>query len=156
MARRGTRWTDEALKARFMTKVVKTKTCWVFTGAPSFWGYGKFGPRHRVQGAHRFAYETFVGKIPKGIFVCHSCDNRICVNPEHLFLGTPADNMRDMVNKGRSASGERCHLSKLTTKKVAEIRRLYFVENKSQDEIAKMFGVWQTNVSSIVRGCTWK
>lgn len=81
--------------------------CWNWTGSVNTKGYGKLKIwdrqelRRRFLGAHRVAYTTFVGEIPSGIQVLHSCDNPKCINPEHLFLGTHADNMRDMSNKGR-------------------------------------------------------
>jgi len=133
--------------------------CWLWTAATKENGYGVFGRGPAGAGsayAHRWSYEHFVGPIPEGMMVCHKCDVRNCVNPDHLFLGTAKDNQADMAAKGRSLRGERHNLAKLTEADVLEIRRLWATGQFTQREIAAKFGNNKQNVSVIVRGDKWK
>lgn len=110
---------------------------------------------HYGRGAHRFAYELLVGLIPEGLFVCHRCDNPPCCNPEHLFPGTAADNIADMLKKNRwaPAVGEAQGCAKLTTHDVVAIR---CAQNISQSVLAKYYGVGQATVSRIRTRKAWR
>ena len=123
------------------------KKCWEWTGTLFRNGYGRACVDRKSVGAHRRSWELLNGPIPDGMYVCHSCDNRKCVRPGHLFLGTPAENMQDMVDKGRSLSGSRNHNSKLTETEVVEIRERYAAGGITQAELARQYGV--------VEGCIW-
>jgi hypothetical protein len=115
-------------------------------------------PRHKRNGlAHRFAYECLVGPIPDGMHVLHKCDVRCCVNPQHLFLGTNADNIADRVKKGRSLRrcGEAAPTAKLTQAQVNEIRRL-LAEGMKHREIAALMAVTMSMVAHISAGRSWR
>ena len=148
--------------ARFWNKVNKDDGggCWIWTGTIQSGGYGNVGVHGRNLRAHRLAYELTYGPIPPGMCVCHRCDVRSCVNPDHLFLGTKADNTHDMVRKGRhvaiSLPGSNNPSSVLTDDDVREIRRRVRVDGVSRTQIAKEFGVSQPLISQIVIGRAWK
>lgn len=119
-------------------------------------GYGRVMRGGRSLGVHRVAYEDFVGPIPAGMDVLHSCDNPACFNPQHLFLGTDLDNWRDCVEKGRSrpARGEEHGHSKLTEADVLRIVNLHR-QGLSESEIAAEFNISDSNVGAVARGESW-
>lgn len=126
-----------------MRHVRKTGTCWLWTGSLHEDGYGRVR-RGRLLMAHRLAYELFRGPIPSGMLVCHTCDVRACVNPEHLWLGTNAENMADMARKGRSYNRP----SQFTEEQITAIRN----DPRRQVDIAAAYGISQARVSQIKRG----
>lgn len=128
--------------------------CTLHTGAKDRHGHGRKWRNGRVHQAHRLAWEDAFGAIPQGIFVCHHCDVPNCINPEHLFLGTPAENSRDMVQKRRSAIGEMNGASKLTELQALEIRRRT-LGGESTRKLAREFGVSQRTAALIRLGKRW-
>lgn len=131
--------------------------CWLWKGwIDPVGGYGRFKIRNRAHPAHKYSYTFTSGAVPKGLFVCHRCDNPACVNPAHLFLGTPADNTRDRDAKGRQARGERSGTAKLNEADVRAIRSLYASGGFSQARLGWIYGVGQTKISAVVNKTTWK
>jgi len=130
--------------------------CWNWTGGKFSSGYGRFWFSGKNIYSHRFSYEFFKGEIPFDFLVCHKCDNKLCVNPKHLFLGSYKDNSDDSVKKGRNAFGERSGRAKLTESEVSLIRDIYSKGERSYYEIGNEFNVTGENIRSIVERRTWK
>jgi hypothetical protein len=144
---------------RFMSHVVfGASDCWYWIGYQDPFGYGRFTYPNENK-AHRAAYRMFVGEVPSGMKVLHKCDTRCCVNPEHLFVGTQADNVHDMVAKKRNKNiplhGERNPMSKLTRQQVDEIRSRV-ASGETQRSMCKVFNVSPMTVSRIIRKELWK
>lgn len=125
--------------------------CWVWMGAITSRGYGQLQKNNKKIYAHRASYMAFKGDIPDGMYVCHTCDNVSCVNPDHLFLGSQKDNMQDMKNKGRSTFGEKNGQAKLTPLQILQIKAM----KKTQQKIADCFGISRQLVGYIKSGKRW-
>lgn len=148
--------TRDAKLAVFEADFVKSEGCWNWVGLVGTNTYGRVAFKGMPTTAHRTAWMLYRGEIPKGLCVLHKCDNRLCVNPDHLFLGTKADNNTDRAQKGRNADmrGMKSSCAKLTDAEVLDIyRRAWAGEN--QDEIAAEYGIIQQNVSRIKLGKSW-
>ena len=148
---------NHTLDDRFWSKVDKSGECWVWTAHCLPKGYGQFRVGRQMMKAHRLAWEEATGKpVPKGMLVCHHCDNPPCVRFDHLFVGTNNDNMVDMAQKGRAAYGDHAGNRKLTSSIVLEIRRLYAAGGWTQRGLAAKFGTSCANVCNIVNGRIWQ
>jgi hypothetical protein len=143
--------TDE----RFAAKVDKSGDCWEWTGHREPNGYGRFYYNGRMTWAHRVSWQLFRGPIPTGLDVCHHCDNRGCVRPSHLFVGTRADNMADANRKGRIPRGEDASAAKLTAAQVRAIRAEYAAGGVLMREIAARLGVSDTTIKFVVNRKRW-
>jgi hypothetical protein len=148
----------QPLLTRFEEKIDKissTNKCWIWTSAIAN-GYGVFWIHGRNQSAHRLAWLFYCGDIPDGWFVCHHCDNKLCVNPQHLFVGTAMDNSRDCVMKGRrhNQDGDKNPAAKLTAKDIVRIRDMR-AAGMFQKLIAEQFGVGREAIGKILRGERW-
>lgn len=153
-------------KQRLLERTVKHEGgCWICTYSPDSGGYPQIKVKGKAYKVSRISYALFVGPIPEKMFVCHSCDNRKCINPEHLWLGTHKENMDDMANKGRKITsvgdknGARLHpdrLRKKLTKEQVIYIRMWAGEGFSNVKIAKSFFISDSHISRIVRGKFWK
>ena len=129
--------------------------CWEWKGAIAVSGYGVFNTGGKTEYAHRIAWSLAAGRdIPKGLVVRHKCDNRSCCNPNHLEIGTHADNSRDAYERGRGIKGETVHGCKLSRQEVVEVHRM-LADGVLQKDIAKKFGVYQSTISDICTGNAW-
>lgn len=145
---------------RFDEKVDKSSPCWEWCSAKNY-GYGVFWLNGGNVYAHRLSYERYIGPVPRGMFVCHKCDNAACVNPDHLFLGTALDNMRDKINKGRAIYPGAKHQTRGADHPHAKlgelsVQRIRIVGNAlSLSRIATIHRVSKQTIHAILRRHTW-
>lgn len=130
--------------------------CWIWSGATNAKGYGVCGDGL----VHRWMYRQTRGEIPDGLYVLHKCDIRPCCNPEHLYVGTQKDNVRDMDERGRAnrigqKPGEDHPLAKLTKEQVEQMRHKHLVEGITQKRLAADYGICNQQVSRIITGKRW-
>lgn len=154
------------ISARFWSKVDKSGDCWIWSGTPASRGYGAFSAQGRTLRAHRVAWELTFGAIPNGLLVCHRCDVRNCVRPDHLFLGTDADNMADRDTKGRARPrlmpghsfnciGSQNNAARFTEDDVVTIRTRHDA-GETQTALAREFGVSQNAIWRVVSRKGWR
>ena len=149
----------DTLKERLVSKyTVEPNSCWYFTGYIDDIGYGIITYQRRAYKAHRVSWIVHRGEIPTGMQVLHRCDNRLCINPEHLFLGTHQENMKDRDCKGRGANVQGMNHPNvwLTETEVLEIRRLHETGEYKRVELADMFKTSPENIYRIVKRLTWR
>ena len=149
------------MKGAFQKKIPLTyqkdkKGCWIVAShKPGKNGYPRLTYKGKVDTASRVMYQIVNGNIPKGLFVLHTCDNRMCINPDHLYLGTFYQNMYDMVKRNRQNRGEDRPSAKLTNKNVLTIRKL-LLKGISCIEIRKLFNISRQSITDIKMNRTWK
>jgi hypothetical protein len=147
---------SDSVTAKPITYDVTAAGCWVCTSHKRFKnGYFALCRNGKPGYMHRHIWEAANKRaIPRGLYVCHTCDNASCINPEHLFIGTQQDNMTDKVNKNKQLKGERIRNSKLKIKDIAAIRtRLR--NGDTQISVADAFGVDRITINDIVNGRSW-
>lgn len=143
---------------RFWRRVRRTRSCWFWTGPLLQDGYGQITFGGKVMPAHRAAYKFLVGTVCDDLMVLHTCNNRACVNPNHLYLGTAIDNNRDRDRDGRQARlrGELAGMARLTWMDIREIRRSYRSGTETYKSLGRRFRVDPTNIGHIIQERTWK
>ncbi len=153
---------DHKTKTRFSYRLIKRiGSCWEWQGNRDKNGYGRFKIKrssgYKNDPAHRVMWEIVFGPIPENMLICHTCDNPPCVNPRHLFLGTPKTNMTDKIKKGRlvSSKGSKNGMARLTEKMVLKIRLLHTF-NTSIDKLAKKYRVSGATISRVINRKTWR
>lgn len=148
------------LKKRITYKIDKKTGCWEWSGSNNGNGYGRVSHNGKYICAHRGSYIVNVGPIPKGLLVLHKCDNRMCVNPDHLFLGTHKDNCHDMYKKGRQAfrKGEKNGMSKLKERDIIDIRKMRGNNDNTYTykDIATIYNVSDRCIRAVIHNETWK
>lgn len=130
--------------------------CWNWTRGKTSCGYGHYAVSGRQGRAHRLFYEHLVGEIPSRMHVCHRCDNPLCVNPEHLFVGSSAANTADKVSKGRQARGAELPQSRFSELQVRAVRELHATSGWTFGELAVVFAVTRPAIAAIVHRRTWR
>ena len=144
---------------RFWKKVEKTDTCWLWTAGTFYNGYGAVSVSGKAEYTHRVSYELHFGEIPDGMFVRHTCDNRGCVNPGHLFLGSPGNTHARGSNRrcrGPKMLGSSNPSAKLTEDDIEAIRRHYWGDGVQQKVLAEQFKVSRSTICDIVNGKGWR
>lgn len=166
-------------QCRLLSRIKIENGCWIYTGPTNWHGYGKTTFKGKTERVHRISYLIFKGPLKKGKIVCHSCDNKLCINPEHLWLGTYKENMQDALKKGRMKKpflgkkhtqetltlmqknrrkpdkrGEKHHRNKLKNEDVFEIRKM-LQDGFTQSEIADKYKVDSSTISNIKSGKRW-
>jgi len=156
------RFKKEKYIRNFFKHVNKTETCWNWMASTNH-GYGNVKILKKSIRAHRYSYFIHNNEMNQDLCVLHKCDNTICVNPEHLFLGTQIENIEDMYSKNRAkpflgairAKGENAGRAKLTNKQVEQIRRLKLKGKQTQKEISEKYNVSQMCISKIIKNKTY-
>lgn len=152
---------EQRAEKRFLSRIILTNTgCWEWMGATDTKGYGRMVYRGKIVGTHQYAYIHYVGNR-NGLCVCHHCDNPPCCNPDHLFLGTQLENIRDcskkgrMKNNGKHIRGEGNPKAKLSRLDIPIIKSMFIPYKMSCAKIARLYGVNTSTIQRIIYNKSW-
>ena len=145
----------DKLEERFFSKVEKGDSCWEWVASKYHDGYGAYYFNGKQGRAHRVSWEMKNGEIPENMYILHRCNNRTCVNPKHLYLGTHQDNMNDLARAG-TLKGIGHPSAKVTEREVRTIRHLWEKKIYTQIKIAEMFNISHKTVNGITTNTNWK
>lgn len=153
----------KTIEERFWDKVDTTGDCWLWQASVTIPGYGQFWDKSRRIDAHRYSYKANVGEIPAGMVVMHTCDEKICVRPSHLKVGTQRENLADMYKKNRNRapetyakqSGENAWNASFAQEEAESIRLEYETTNTTSRKLAAKYGVAKTTILNILRRETY-
>lgn len=156
--------TDEKVKEKILScSTGNDSECWIWNKSFTKRGYGRANYKGKAIYAHRLSFLLFNGEIKSGLFVCHKCDTPLCVNPRHLFAGTPKENSADRDEKkrsrvviGRRHKGTDSAKAKLTDDAVIAIREIYSNGKCTHANLAKQFGVVKQTIASVISRRTWR
>lgn len=146
------------LKERLMERTVKTESCWIWTGSKFPRGYGCISFCNKNRSVHKLSYQIFIGPVSNGLEVCHKCNNKACLNPEHLYLASHKENLNHASRDGLIPFGENGSNSKLKQIDVDEIRKIYkkYKKGCGCHFLARKFFVSPSTINRITSGRTWK
>ncbi len=153
--------TIEEYKKNFLSKINKDENdCWIWNAAldkMTKYGINKDFKSRKCLRSHRISYILHKGNIPKGMFVCHTCDVKLCINPDHLYLGTHKDNMRDQKERKRAhrPSSEDCVFGKFNKDIVLEIRDIYKQNKMTISQLSTKYNVYYSSIYNIIKRKSW-
>lgn len=150
------RLTDQQRINGFLSRIKKTDYCWNWEGTLNWLGYGMAWNGEKWEKAHRYSFKLFKQEIPVNKLVLHSCNNKKCVNPNHLRIGTHKDNFNDSLKAGTAAVCQNNSQAKLTKEQVLKIKEMYVPWKFGCLKLARMFNVSRRNITRIVSGEAWR
>jgi hypothetical protein len=146
---------DESVKKRLLNKVKIENECWLWEGCLNHVGYGQSSYRSKQMTVHRLSWKVFKGDFDSKLCVLHKCDNRNCINPEHLYLGNQCDNMQDAFDRGRKTTKRENHPRAKVTKELSKEIIQHRKSGMSQQKIGDLYGVSQGVISKVVLRLHW-
>lgn len=152
------KFNDLDIKQRLERRIITKDGCWITDFSLDSQGYSSMQYNNKRFLIHRLSYILYIGDIPKGLLVCHKCNNKRCINPDHLYAATQSQNVKDAYKDGliNYRRGENHHYTKLSDKEVIEIRKLYKLGGTSHRKLGKLFNVSGCTIGKIINNLSRK